>query len=194
VTPGYLHRPDLTRDAFDAEGFYRIGDAGTFADPEHPARGIVFAGRVAEDFKLSTGTWVHVGSLRIAVMAAAAPALQDALVAGHDREAVGILAWPNLQWLREICRDTGGSRPVEDLVREKEVLEHLQNTVMEYNRRQQGSATRIGRVLLMAEPPSIDANEITDKGYINQGAALERRRELVERLFAEPPGPGLVVL
>jgi feruloyl-CoA synthase len=194
VTPGYLHRPDLTRDAFDAEGFYRIGDAGTFADPEHPARGIVFAGRVAEDFKLSTGTWVHVGSLRLAVMAAAAPALQDALVAGHDRESVGILAWPNLQWLREICRDTGGSRPVEDLVREKEVLDHLRNTVTEYNGRQQGSATRIGRVLLMAEPPSIDANEITDKGYINQGAALERRRELVERLYAEPPDPGLVVL
>jgi feruloyl-CoA synthase len=83
---------------------------------------------------------------------------------------------------------------VEDLVREKEVLEHLQNTVTEYNGRQQGSATRIGRVLLMTEPPSIDANEITDKGYINQGAALERRRELVERLYAEPPGPGLVVL
>ena len=194
VTPGYLHRPDLMRDAFDAEGFYRIGDAGTFADPECPAKGIVFAGRVAEDFKLATGTWVHVGNLRLAVMAAAAPSLQDALVTGHDREAAGILGWPNLQWLREICRDTGGSRPVEDLVREKEVVDHLRNTLTEYNARQQGSATRIGRVLLMAEPPSIDANEITDKGYINQRAALERRRELVERLYASLPGSGVVVL
>ena len=194
VTPGYLHRPDLTRAAFDAEGFYRIGDAGTFADPEHPARGIVFAGRIAEDFKLSTGTWVHVGSLRLAVMAAAAPALQDALVTGHDREAVGILAWPNLPWLREICRDVGGTRPVEELVREKDVLDHLRNSLAEYNGRQQGSATRIGRVLLMTEPPSIDANEITDKGYINQGAALERRIKLVERLHAERPDREVVIL
>ena len=194
VTPGYLHRPDLTRAAFDAEGFYRIGDAGTFSDPEHPARGIMFAGRIAEDFKLSTGTWVHVGSLRLAVMAAAAPALQDALVTGHDREAVGILAWPNLQWLREICRDAGGTRSVEELVREKDVLDHLQNSLAEYNGRQQGSATRIGRVLLMTEPPSIDANEITDKGYINQGAALERRMEMVERLHAERPDREVVIL
>ncbi|HEX7522618.1 MAG TPA: feruloyl-CoA synthase [Candidatus Deferrimicrobium sp.] len=194
VTPGYLHRPDLTRAAFDAEGFYRIGDAGTFADPDNPGRGIVFAGRVAEDFKLSTGTWVHVGNLRLAVMAAAAPALQDALVAGHDREAIGILAWPNLQWLREICRDTGGCRPVEDLVRDKEVLDHLRNSLTEYNVRQQGSATKVGRILLMAEPPSIDANEITDKGYINQGAALERRGDLVTRLYAERPDSGVVVL
>ncbi|RJP24018.1 MAG: feruloyl-CoA synthase [Deltaproteobacteria bacterium] len=194
VTPGYLHRPDLTRNAFDAEGFYRIGDAGTFADPDDPARGIVFAGRVAEDFKLSTGTWVHVGNVRLAVMAAAAPALQDALVTGHDREAIGILAWPNLLWLREVCRDTGGSRPLEELVVEEEVLRHLRNTLTEYNGLQQGSATRIGRVLLMTEPPSIDANEITDKGYINQGAALERRGELVERLYASLPDPGVVVL
>ncbi|MBI5904776.1 MAG: feruloyl-CoA synthase [Deltaproteobacteria bacterium] len=190
VTPGYLHRPDLTRNAFDAEGFYRIGDAGTFADPDDPARGIVFAGRVAEDFKLST----HVGNVRLAVMAAAAPALQDALVTGHDREAIGILAWPNLLWLREVCRDTGGSRPLAELVVEEEVLRHLRDTLAEYNGRQQGSATRIGRVLLMTEPPSIDANEITDKGYINQGAALERRGELVERLYADRPDPGVVVL
>ncbi|MCL5966047.1 MAG: feruloyl-CoA synthase [Deltaproteobacteria bacterium] len=194
VTPGYLGRPDLTREAFDDEGFYKIGDAGAFADPDNPNRGITFAGRVAEDFKLSTGTWVHVGMLKTAVMAAAAPVLQDALVAGHDRAEVGILAWPNVQGCREICRDRDGKRPVEDLVRSKEVGEHLRKTLTDYNSRQEGSSARVGRILMMTEPPSIDANEITDKGYINQRAALERRNSFVERLFAENPGPETVVI
>ncbi len=194
VTPGYLGRPDLTREAFDDEGYYKIGDAGEFADPDDPGRGITFAGRVAEDFKLSTGTWVHVGMLRTAVMTAAAPVLQDALVAGHDRAEIGILAWPNLSGCRQVCRDADGGRPVEELVRSREVREHLRKALSDYNARQQGSSTRVGRILLMTEPPSIDANEITDKGYINQRAALERRKALVEQLYAENPGPEAVVL
>lgn len=194
VTPGYLGRPDLTREAFDDEGYYRIGDAGGFADPGDPARGITFAGRVAEDFKLSTGTWVHVGPLKTAVMAAAAPAVQDALVAGHDLGEVGILAWPNIQGCRQICRDADGNRPVEELVRSREVREHLRKSLSDHNARQQGSSTRVGRILMMTEPPSIDANEITDKGYINQRAALERRKAFVDRLFAEDPGPDAIVL
>jgi len=194
VTPGYLGRPDLTGEAFDEDGFYKIGDAGVFADPDDPAKGIVFAGRVAEDFKLATGTWVHTGSLRLGVMAAAAPALQDALVTGHDRSEVGILAWPNVPVCREICRDAGGSRPVEDILRSAEVVKHLRKTLTDYNSRQRGSAARVHRVMLMAEPPSSDANEITDKGYVNQRAALERRKDLVERLHAENPGPEVIVL
>ena len=194
VTPGYLNRPDLTREAFDDEGFYRIGDAGRFVDPADPARGIAFDGRVAEDFKLDTGTWVHAGTLRLAVMAAAAPALQDALVAGHDRAEVGILAWPNLQGCRQLCGDADGTLPVEALVRRREVVEHLRKALADHNARQGGSAARVGRLLLMTEPPSIDANEITDKGYINQRAALERRKGLVDRLYARKPDPDVVVL
>lgn len=194
VTPGYLGRPDLTGETFDGDGFYKIGDAGVFADPDDPAKGIVFAGRVAEDFKLATGTWVHTGALRLGVMAAAAPALQDALVTGHDRAEVGILAWPNVPVCREICRDAGGTRPVEDILRSAEVAEHLRKTLTDYNSRQQGSAARVHRVMLMEEPPSSDANEITDKGYVNQRAALERRKDLVELLHAENPGPEVIVL
>ena len=194
VTPGYLHRPDLTRDAFDEDGFYKIGDAGRFADPGNPVRGITFAGRVAEDFKLATGTWVHVATLRTDVLAAAAPALQDVLVSGNDREAVGILAWPNLQGCGDICGDIHGHRPVEVLVRSTEVVEHLKRTLRDHNARQQGSSTKIGRILLMTELPSIDANEITDKGYINQGAALERRKDLVDRLHAVPSDPEVIIL
>ena len=194
VTPGYLDRPELTREAFDDEGYYRIGDAGEFADPSDPSRGIVFAGRVTEDFKLSTGTWVHVGMLRTAVLAAAAPVFQDLVVAGHDRDEVGILAWPSLAGIRAICGDAEGSRSIGELVGRPEMADHLRRTLSDYNARQQGSSTRVGRILLLTDPPSIDANEITDKGYINQRAALERRRDLVERLYADPPGPEIFVL
>jgi feruloyl-CoA synthase len=194
VTSGYLNRPDLTRSAFDEDGFYRIGDAGTFADPLDPSKGIAFDGRVAEDFKLSTGTWVHAGKLRLEVLAAAPLGVQEALVAGQDREYIGILAWPNIQGCRQICRDFENSISPEALIRSGEVMEYLRNTLERFNSRQQGSASRVRRIMLMTEPPSIDANEITDKGYINQRASLERRALLVEKLYAENPGPEIVVL
>lgn len=194
VTTGYLHSPDLTAAAFDEDGFYRIGDAGAFADPADPCKGITFNGRVAEDFKLSTGTWVHVGVLRVGVLAATAPVVQDAVVAGHDREYIGVLAWPNIQGCREICGDGEGTLTVEDLVRSTKVADHLRKTVALFNSTQEGSATRIRRIMLMAEPPSIDANEITDKGYINQGATLERRKNLVEMLYAENPAPEVIIV
>ncbi|MDD5286119.1 MAG: feruloyl-CoA synthase [Desulfuromonadaceae bacterium] len=194
VTPGYLNRPDLTRDAFDADGFYKIGDAGIFADPACPSRGITFAGRIAEDFKLTTGTWVHVGKTRLEVLTSAAPAVQDAIVAGHDREYIGILAWPNIAGCREICRDTEAVMTTGELVRSKEVVEHLRLAITKYNGTHMGSATRIRRIMLMTEPPSIDANEITDKGYINQRAALERRENLVEQLYETKPGPEVIVV
>jgi feruloyl-CoA synthase len=194
VTPGYLNRPDLTRDAFDADGFYKIGDAGVFADPADPSRGISFAGRIAEDYKLTTGTWVHVGKTRLEVLTAAAPLIQDALVTGHDREYVGILAWPNIAGCRELCRDSEAVLPLEELVMSREVVDHLRLAMATYNGTHTGSATRVRRVMLMTEPPSIDANEITDKGYINQRAALERRDKLVARLYSATPGPDVIIV
>lgn len=194
VTPGYLNRPDLTRDAFDADGFYKIGDAGMFADPMDPGKGISFAGRIAEDYKLTTGTWVHVGKTRLEVLTAVAPLLQDALVTGHDREYVGILAWPNIAGCRELCRDSEAALPLEELVTSGEVVDHLRQAMATYNGTHTGSATRVRRVMLMTEPPSIDANEITDKGYINQRAALERRDNLVARLYSATPGPDVIIV
>ena len=194
VTPGYWKRPDLTAAAFDADGFYMIGDTGAFADPANPGKGIVFNGRVAEDFKLSTGTWVHVGGLRVGVLAAAAPVLQDALVTGQDRADIGILAWPNLQGCKDLCPAERCEQPVEELLRSPEVANYLRQRLTAYNALQEGSSTRIGRVMLMTEPPCIDANEITDKGYINQRAALEKRKALVERLHADASDPDVVIL
>ena len=193
VTPGYFKRPDLTADAFDTEGFYRIGDAGKLADPDDPAKGILFDGRIAEDFKLSTGTWVHVGGLRIAALAAASPLLQDAVVCGHDREQVGILAWPNIAACKEVCPHAAHHQTPAELIRCPELLAAVRRGIAAYNQQNSGSSTRIGRLLLMAEPPSIDANEITDKGYINQRAALERRRPLVGQLFADQPAAEVIL-
>ncbi len=194
VTTGYLKRPDLTAAAFDQEGYYRMGDAGAFADPADPVKGIIFNGRVAEDFKLNTGTWVHVGLLRVNVLAAAAPLLQDLLVTGHDRDCIGILAWPNIQECRKICGDCEGMQPAEELVRKADLTEFIRLALINFNTRQEGSSTRISRFMLMTAPPSIDANEITDKGYINQRVALEMRKELVERLHGQYPAPEVIIV
>src|SRR5215469_2850166 len=185
VTPGYYQSPELTASAFDEEGFYRIGDAGVFVDPAEPAQGLIFAGRVAEDFKLATGTFVHVGSLRVAAIAAASPILQDALVTGQDRAYVGLLGWPNLEGCRQLL-----ARPqatLEDLAEDPVLLEHLRERLRAHNKSVgMASSMRIERVLLMSDPPSMDGNELTDKGYINQHAGLERRAEHVERLYRDP--------
>lgn len=184
VMPGYHRRPDLTEQAFDEEGFYCIGDAGKLADPDDPSKGIVFDGRVSEDFKLTTGTWVHVGGLRLSALEAAAPLLQDAVVTGHNRDYIGLLAWPNLEACRELAPALADDPAA--LCASPEVAGEVRRCLQSRNAAQKGSSTRIGRVLLMAEPPSLDANEITDKGYVNQRSTLERRAGLVERLYADP--------
>jgi feruloyl-CoA synthase len=193
VTPGYFGQPDLTRAAFDEEGFYRIGDAGVFVDPEDPVQGIIFAGRVVEDFKLTTGTFVHVGSLRTDAIAAATPVVQDALVTGQDRPFVGLLAWPNLHACRLIAGDPDAS--YEDVVKHPDVVACLKRGLQAHNKSTEGaSSMRIARAMLMVEPASIDGNELTDKGYINQRAGLERRSALVERLYTDPPSEDVIVL
>ena len=172
VTPGYYRRDDLTRAAFDEEGFYRIGDAVKFADPGDPAKGIEFDGRIAEDFKLATGTWVHVGALRVKLIAAANPLVQDAVITGHDRNEIGALLFLN-------PTTTSGLAP--EALRER-LLQALRGLAQD-----SGSSTHPVRLLPMSEPPSIDANEITDKGYLNQRAVLERRAALVEKLYGDSP-------
>jgi feruloyl-CoA synthase len=193
VTPGYFGRPDLTAAAFDEEGFYCIGDAGVFVDPQDPLQGIIFAGRVVEDFKLTTGTFVHVGSLRTDAIAAASPVVHDALVAGQDRPFVGLLAWPNLHACRQIVGNPDAS--YEDVVKHPDVLACFKSGLQAHNKSTEGaSSMRIARAMLMIEPPSIDGNELTDKGYINQRAGLERRAALVERLYADHPAEDVIVL
>ncbi len=176
VTPGYFRRDDLTRAAFDEEGFYRIGDAMKLADPAAPEKGLVFDGRVAEDFKLSSGTWVHVGAVRVKLIAAGNPLIQDAVITGHDRDEVGALVFP--------------SPAAKDLA--PEALRAKIAAALAALAADGGSSMHPTRALITAEPPSIDANEITDKGYINQRAVLERRAALVEKLHARQPGADVI--
>jgi feruloyl-CoA synthase len=191
VTPGYLGQPDLTAEAFDEDGWYKTGDAGRLEDPEDPNKGLVFDGRVVEDFKLLTGTFVSVGNLRITALAAASPLLMDAVVCGHDRDYVGLLAWLQLGAAREIAGEPEAE--LSELVNSPKLHEFVRERMAAHNRENPASSTRVERVILLPEPPSLDANEITDKGYVNQRATLERRAPWVEALFAEDPGREVIV-
>ena len=193
VTPGYFGQPELTRAMFDDEGFYCIGDAGTLVDPADPAQGLIFAGRVAEEFKLTTGTFVQVGDLRTDAIAAASPVLLDALVSGQDLPFVGLLAWPNLAACRQLLQQPEAT--LEQVVQHPAVLACVRAGLAAHNASAGGaSSRRIERLLLLVEPPSIDGNELTDKGYINQRAGLARRSAWVNRLYAEPPDAEVLVL
>jgi feruloyl-CoA synthase len=188
VTPGYFRRPDLTAQMFDEEGFYKIGDAGRFVDPDDPSWGLVFDGRVVEDFKLLSGTFVLVGTLRAAAIAAGSPVLQDAVICGQDRAYVGLLGFPNIAACRRLAGEEGAKLSAEELLAHPSVVGALRKGLAQLNAATKGSSGRIKRAILMREPPSVDASEITDKGYINQRATLERRKALVDQLYAGGEG------
>jgi feruloyl-CoA synthase len=184
VTPGYWRRPELKAEMLDEDGFLKTGDAVRLADPHDPSQGIVFDGRLAENFKLTSGTWVHVGELRLEVIAACAPVVQDVVITGHDREEVGLLVFPNPAGCRALC---GGPEEaaLAELIRRPEVRNRLLEGLAAHNAAQPANSRRVARALLLADPPSIQTGEITDKGYVNQRAVLDRRAALVERLYGE---------
>jgi feruloyl-CoA synthase len=192
VTPGYWKRPELQSETFDEDGFLRTGDAGKLADPDDPSRGILFDGRLAENFKLTSGTWVHVGELRLEIVAAGAPIVQDVVVTGHDRQEVGLLVFSNPAGCRSLC-DVAEDAPLAELIRRPEVRSRLTACLEAHNAAHRTNSRRIARVLLLAEPPSIQAGEITDKGYVNQRAVLARRAALVDQLYRGEPAPELIV-
>jgi feruloyl-CoA synthase len=189
VMPGYFGRPDLSTEAFDEAGFYRSGDAVALTDPGDLNAGLVFRGRIAEDFKLATGTFVRVGAARAALLSSI-PLLSDAVLAGENRDFVGALAWLNTAEavrLLGAAPEPGGEVIVHDGLREL-----IAGALAEHNQGA-GSSGRVDRLLIMARPPDLDAGEITDKGYINQRAVLACRGALIGMLYAEPVPAGVVV-
>jgi feruloyl-CoA synthase len=190
VTPGYWRAPELTAKAFDEDGFYRLGDTFTFADPAEPARGLLFGGRLAEDFKLATGTWVHVGPLRATVMEGLAPLARDAVIAGLDRTDIGLLIFPDLEACRRLVGDP--TADAATLIRDPHLVAEVRRRLARLADAATGSSYRVARALLLAEPPSLDAGELTDKGSLNQRAVLARRAALVEALYAAPPAPDVI--
>jgi feruloyl-CoA synthase len=191
VTPGYWRHPELAAGLFDEDGFLKTGDAGKLADLSDPASGILFDGRLAENFKLTSGTWVHVGELRLEVIAAGSPVVQDVVVTGHDREEVGLLVFPNPAGCRSLCPGAAESEPLAALIERPEVRDHLAAALAAHNAVNHANSRRIARALLLAEPPSIEAGEVTDKGYVNQRAVLARRAALIDRLYGD--GAGVIV-
>ena len=172
VTLGYLDEPEKTAAAFDEEGFYRTGDLAVFHDPQDPTKGLAFAGRAAEEFKLSSGTWVYGGSLRDGLLKALSPLVLDLVLCDDGCPYLGVMLWP-----------TVGADPAE-----------IARRLAGFNADQRGGASRVKRALLLREPPSANAHEISDKGTINRRAVIDRRADEVERLFAEAPDAGVIVL
>ncbi|WP_249115609.1 feruloyl-CoA synthase [Azoarcus sp. L1K30] len=185
VFPGYWRQPDITAKSFDDEGYYLIGDAVEFVDVAQPTLGLLFDGRVGEDFKLLTGTWVHVGSLRVSGIDAMKPVAQDIVVTGHDRDEIGFLVFPNIPECRTLCPGLPADAPVEQVLSSPAVVNQVRAGLQALKQQGGGSSTYATRALLLAEPPSVEGGEITDKGYINQRAVLNRRADLVEYLYAD---------
>lgn len=194
VFPGYWKQPDITASAFDEEGFYMIGDAVEFVDPARPELGLLFDGRIGEDFKLLTGTWVHVGSLRVAGLDALKPIAQDIVVTGHDRDEIGFLIFPNIPECRRLCPGLPPDASLVDVLMNPDIRNRVRQGMVLLRSSGGGTSTYPSRALLMAEPPSVEAGEITDKGYINQRITLARRADLVEFLHADIPDKTVITV
>jgi feruloyl-CoA synthase len=192
ITPGYWRQPAITRAAFDEEGFYRMGDAMRFVDPADAQRGLEFDGRIAEDFKLATATWVRVGALRMKCVAAGAPHIQDVVIAGESRDDIAVLVFPNLVACRQLCPSLPATATAGEIVGHPAVRAWFQALFDRLGREATGSSNRIVRALLLEEPPALDRGEVTDKGSINQRAVLEHRAALVEELYAARPSPRVI--
>jgi feruloyl-CoA synthase len=185
ITPGYWRQPEFTAKAFDEEGFYRLGDAFKFADPNDLRQGLLFDGRIAEDYKLSTGTWVSVGPLRSRFIDHCAPYVRDVVFAGADRDANGVLVFPDVAACRKLAGLDADATPAA-IISSLKVRETFKSLLQSLAATSPGSSTRIERAILMAEPPSMDKAEMTDKGSINQRAVLRNRAALVDELYATP--------
>ena len=184
ITPGYWRRPEATSDAFDEEGFFRTGDAVRWIDDDDIHRGLKFDGRVAEDFKLVTGTFVSVGPMRAKIIAAGAPYLQDAVITGLNQRDVGAILIPALIPARRAL-GLSDTATLADVATHPKMRAAMQDMLNKLAKDSTGSASRVARAVVLTDPPNIDKGEITDKGSINQRAVLKERSELVEALHAD---------
>ena len=186
VTPGYWKEPELTRRAFDEEGYYKFGDAVRFVDPEDVNKGLLFDGRLAEDFKLASATFVNVGPLRLKIIHWFAPYITDVVIAGHDQNYIAVMLVPNLEACRTLAGLPKGS-PASTILRRDTVTQKIGSLLESFAGQATGNSNRVERAMLLEEPPSLDAGEITDKGSLNQRVILDRRADLVEELYEESP-------
>jgi feruloyl-CoA synthase len=192
ITPGYWADDALTRGAFDEEGYYRLGDALGFFDESDPAQGFTFQGRIAEDFKLSTGTWVRVGPLRAKLLAVLGDMAHDVVLTAPDRDFVGALIFPNVEACRGRCGPNGRGLTVAGVLRHPRVLARIQDALDALAQSSAGISTAVARAILLEHPPSIDAHESTEKGSVNQKAVLRHRADMVDLMYSDPASPLVV--
>ncbi|MGJ4955915.1 feruloyl-CoA synthase [Bradyrhizobium sp. HKCCYLRH2015] len=192
VTPGYWRLPEVSAAAFDDEGYYKMGDALKPVDPDDFNAGFDFDGRVAEDFKLASGTWVSVGPLRARFIAACAPLARDVIIAGINRDEIAAIVVLDLDG----CRLINATLPMDDLAAtaaDPLIVQAFRERFAKFQGTATGSSTRITRAVLLGEPLSIDKGEVTDKGSINQRAVLENRKDLIERIYAATPDGDIII-
>jgi feruloyl-CoA synthase len=187
VTPGYWRDPKLTAEAFDDEGFYKLGDALRFADPGDPAKGFYFDGRTAENFKLNTGTWVSAGVVRARLIDHLGGLARDAVICGLDREFIGALVVPDMAACRALAKDLPADAPPEAILASPAVRLAFAEKLTDLARKSTGSSTLVKRMLLLHETLSIDRGEVTDKGSLNQRAVLRNRADLVDEVYRGSP-------
>jgi feruloyl-CoA synthase len=191
VTPGYWRQPELRQKVFDEDGFLILGDAVRFVDSTDVNKGFLFDGRFSEDFKLASGTWVSVGPLRVKILSHFAPFVQDVVVTGHDRDEIGMLVFPDWAACRSLCPEVSPDSKAE-ILRQEAVRVRLQSLMESFAKKSTGNSNRVVRAVLVEEPPSLDAGEVTDKGSLNQRAVLDLRAELVRQLYAPGPSPQIL--
>jgi len=193
ITPGFFRQPELTAVAFDEEGFYKLGDAVRFIDEADPQQGLAFDGRINEDFKLSTGTWVSVGPLRVKFLQHFGGLAQDVVIAGPDRASITALVFPALDACAALAPELPAGAPAAQVLAHPAVRTRMQTLLETLAQEQTGSASTIGRMILLSTRPSLDTQEITDKGSLNQKAVLASRAALVDDLYQDPPPPHVIV-
>ena len=191
VTPGYFRNPEKTAEAFDEEGYYKLGDAVKFVDPEQPERGLAFDGRTVEEFKLASGTWVSAGAVRVAAVAACGGALSDAVVCGLNKDEIGLLGFLNLAWCQRLV---GEALPADQLIAHPKVQDAVKAGLAAHNKAHPNAAARIARILLQPQEPRADLGEITEKGYINQSRTQALRADQLDLLYAADAAAGKIVI
>lgn len=193
ITPGYWRQPDMTAEAFDADGFFCSGDAAIMIEEGNPSAGLRFNGRIAEDFKLISGTWVNVGAMRTQIIAAGAPFIHDAVITGHDRDELGMMILL-LPTATALSRDLNENSTLDEMASNPEVRAWAQDLLNNLAAKGTGSSNRVVRALLLKEPALMELGEMTDKGSINQRTMLRTRAALVEKLYAVQPDDDDVML
>jgi feruloyl-CoA synthase len=181
VTPGYLGRPDLSEKAFDEDGFFRTGDVGALADPSRPGAGILIQGRLAEDFKLASGTWVNVSGLRHQLLTALGAISRDVVLSGHNRDAIAVMIFPDFDHCRQFLR---APLPNEEIARHPAIVGHIEAAIAAHNRANPGSSRCFARFKIMNRTLDPGAGELTEKGTVNQAAVLRRESEMLDALHA----------